>query len=174
LRRSRYGNWCCFWTPDIQTIAAGSSLIYEGPNASAGYGLWGIGAAGSSVQLGDVLLSSTDALKVGSSTFFSGTDQDFDRELWRTDGTASGTYRVVDLLAGDSSDAKPVATLNGEVLFVGDDGVVGTELWKSTGALGNRSLVKDIRAGATGTFPNNFFVNGTQVYFLLSSPKGMS
>src|SRR4051794_7138249 len=40
---------------------------------------------------------------VGKQTFFLATDGDHGRELWRTDGTATGTKLVKDIYAGTAS-----------------------------------------------------------------------
>lgn len=58
----------------------------------------------------------------------------FDRELWRTDGTAAGTYRVKDINPGPgTSFAFPQAVYNNEVYLTASDGVNGQQLWKTDG-----------------------------------------
>ena len=76
------------------------------------------------------------------------------RELWRSDGTALGTYLVRDVCPGQCSGipvllGDSLAALAGGLLFTADDGVHGTELWFTDGtALGTRQ-VSDIRPGRT-------------------------
>ncbi len=54
-------------------------------------------------------------------------------ELWRSDGSADGTYLVADINPGFFSSSPSSLTTVGETLFfVADDGVHGQELWKLT------------------------------------------
>jgi ELWxxDGT repeat protein len=50
-------------------------------------------------------------------------------ELWRTDGTPSGTTLAANIDPGGSSSPQTFTNLSGTVLFTADDGVVGTEIW---------------------------------------------
>src|SRR5256885_9301505 len=73
-------------------------------------------------------------------------------ELWKTDGTATGTVLVKDINPAGSSfpgaSGTPFPTelvfFNGAWFFSADDGVNGTELWKSDGTPGGTVRVKDI------------------------------
>lgn len=82
------------------------------------------------------------------------------RELWRSDGSALGTFLLRDVCPGSCSGVtaghSAVLSLGaalGQVFFAGNDGVHGAELWRSDGtALGTR-MVADIRPGAVGSMP---------------------
>jgi large repetitive protein len=62
-------------------------------------------------------------------------------ELWRTDGTAAGTFMVVDLAPGPSGSGPAELTdFGGELFFSADDGT-GRALWKSDGTARGTHLV---------------------------------
>ncbi|MBL8810487.1 MAG: hypothetical protein JNM43_09955, partial [Planctomycetaceae bacterium] len=78
------------------------------------------------------------------------------KELWRSDGTSGGTYRVADINAGpNSSNPTALTAVNGTIYFVADNGINGQELWKSDGSQGGTALVRDIVAGAGTSSPSN-------------------
>jgi ELWxxDGT repeat protein len=72
-------------------------------------------------------------------------------ELWRSDGTSTGTKLVKDINPRPQADGLPTivfANLGQRVFFPGDDGTHGTELWSSDGTSAGTKLVKDIYRGA--------------------------
>src|SRR2546430_5577093 len=109
-----------------------------------------------------------------SFTLFAADDGMRGIELWRTDGTATGTALVKDInTAGNSfpgASGTPFPTelvfFNGAWFFSADDGVTGTELWKSDGTPGGTVRVKDINLtpGATSS-PTGFTVFNNTLAF---------
>ncbi|MBA2225982.1 MAG: hypothetical protein N3E46_01810 [Gemmataceae bacterium] len=83
--------------------------------------------------------------EVNGVVYFAATDASGDRELWRTDGTAAGTWRVADINPIGSSNPRYLTNVNGTLFFTADDGSHGRELWKLDGTTAN--LVKDIHSG---------------------------
>jgi ELWxxDGT repeat protein len=75
-------------------------------------------------------------------TYFAAADPLHGRELWRTDGSEAGTWRVADACPGscsglDSSLASPLlGSAGGVVLFVASQGDLIAELWASDGTAG--------------------------------------
>src|SRR5690606_31603268 len=67
-------------------------------------------------------------------------------ELWKSDGTESGTTIVKDIWIGSNSSANSLkgSTLNNIIIFEANDGINGTELWKSDGTEAGTSMVKNI------------------------------
>jgi ELWxxDGT repeat protein len=62
-------------------------------------------------------------------------------ELWRSDGTAAGTFMVVDLAPGSKgSEPRYLTDFGGELFFSADDGS-GRALWKSDGTARGTRLV---------------------------------
>lgn len=72
-------------------------------------------------------------------------------ELWRNNGTTTGTSLIHRGQASPGSNPGPPVEVNGFAYIAADDGVHGVELWKSDGAGGTTTLVKDIYPGSTNT-----------------------
>jgi ELWxxDGT repeat protein len=71
-------------------------------------------------------------------------------ELWRTDGTGPGTFRVVDINPGaGSSNPSGLTTVGNMLLFSANDGTSGIELWSSNGSAVGTTRVKDLNPGAS-------------------------
>lgn len=93
---------------------------------------------------------------VGDTLFFSGDDGELlGEELWRSDGTEAGTYRVKDIAPG-ATTATPrcLVAFGGNVYFSASDGATGHELWRSDGTADGTFRVKDIVAGSSGSAPH--------------------
>jgi uncharacterized repeat protein (TIGR01451 family) len=88
-------------------------------------------------------------VNVNGTLFFSADDGDLGQELWKSDGTPTGTIRVRDIYAGsNSSSLSYLSNVNGALFFCADDGNLGRELWKSDGTPTGTTLVKDINPGS--------------------------
>lgn len=89
-----------------------------------------------------------------------------DRELWRSDGTLAGTFRVADLEPGSGgSYPQSLTAIGNAVLFAASTGPTGVELWRSDGNPGNATLVLDIAPGAASATPRLLCRAGGLVYF---------
>jgi ELWxxDGT repeat protein len=112
----------------------------------------------------------------GSNLFFVQDDGDHGRELWRSDGTTSGTVLVRDVRAGVESSVAAGSGLlvaaGGHVYFVADDGEHGTELWASDGSEAGTRLVADLAPGAAGTTLQNLTAAGARVFFVTHAGNG--
>lgn len=88
-------------------------------------------------------------------------------ELWKTDGTTSGTALVKDIRPGNSHSAPQNLTdANGVLFFTADDGIHGIELWKTDGTLEGTAIVADIADGSQSSSPSHLVnLNGT-VFFV--------
>ena len=68
--------------------------------------------------------------------------------LWRSDGSSGGTFVVK-----ESSDARFLTSLHGQLLFTAWDDASGYELWRSNGTVAGTVLVEDIRPGPASAAP---------------------
>jgi ELWxxDGT repeat protein len=89
-------------------------------------------------------------------------------ELWKSDGTPSGTTLVKDINPGPDlrfitcGFGDPLVAVNGDVFFAADDGVHGCELWRSDGTATGTSFVADINPGPANSSPDALMdFNGT-------------
>ena len=78
----------------------------------------------------------------------------YNRELFRTDGTAEGTYRVKDINPGfEPSIPTDFIRYNHFVFFSANDGLHGTELWRTDGTDSGTMQVADLNPGKIGSGP---------------------
>lgn len=108
----------------------------------------------------------TQLTDVDGTLFFTAKDGVNGVELWKSDGTETGTVLVRNINEGNVGDTSTAASSNpgsltnveGTLFFTADDGEHGTELWKSDGTESGTVLVKDI---FSGTYP--YYSGGTLV-----------
>jgi ELWxxDGT repeat protein len=98
--------------------------------------------------------------------YLSAQASDFNRELWRSDGTQAGTVLVKDIHPSSSIGPQDLTLSGGHLFFTADDGSHGRELWKSDGTELGTVLVNDWVAGQVGSQPRQLIdVDGT-LHFL--------
>jgi ELWxxDGT repeat protein len=129
---------------------------------------------GDGVFKGFLATHSLDATKF----LLNGTNAATGTELWRSDGTAPGTFLVKDILPGAAS-SYPLfrAKLGGSLLLFADDGVTGSEPWLSDGTLAGTVPVKDINPGSATSLPPFVFGTGSlggNDRFYFSASDGLS
>ena len=98
------------------------------------------------------VISNVTIANVNGILFFAGNDGVNGTELWRSDGTAVGTFMVKDIRPGSSSIPANMINVGGTLFFTANDGVHGVELWKSDGTEAGTVLVHEIRSGAADSF----------------------
>ncbi len=99
-------------------------------------------------NLGPIVFDNDECVVNDGVIYFSGDystlSTPFGYELWRSDGTASGTYMIDDLRPGSNgSDPDYLVLLNDEIFFVGRNDT-GEHLYKTNGTAECISLVKVI------------------------------
>ena len=112
----------------------------------------------------------------GDLVFFTAFDPNAGWELWRSDGTAAGTFMVKDIYPGIGAGTgmNPwCVDLNGTLLFAANDGSHGTELWRSDGTEAGTVMVKDINT-TSDSYPSFFIAQGGFVLFSAVDETGSS
>jgi ELWxxDGT repeat protein len=102
--------------------------------------------------------------------YFPASDSAHGLELWRTDGTPAGTYRLTDICPGPCNASPSNFELyRGEIYFSADDGVSGIELWASTVAPGSSRRVRDLCPGPCSSHPRSLEGGGARLLFVATS-----
>lgn len=134
------------------------------------------------VNLGDVspggtvstfLRANVPAVDLGSVTVFvaasvpQGMPSPYDYELFRTDGTATGTQALLDVRPGSTSSAiTRFERVGARAFFNANDGVTGDELWVTDGTVMGTRQVVDLVPGATSSSPTALTRFGAGALFL--------
>ncbi len=85
-------------------------------------------------------------------------------ELWRTDGTSSGTFLVRDIVPGTGSSlVSRMTALDNVLYFSASDGVNGTELWRSDGSSAGTYLLYDMSPGVNSSTIDTMTVYGNRM-----------
>jgi ELWxxDGT repeat protein len=159
-------------------VQAGNNLFFIANIATGdltGEELWKVNANGTgAVRVKDISWSSdtssiiTQMTNVNGTLFFSANDRTFGLQLWKSDGTESGTVMVSEALAQNGSTyPSGLTNLNGKLIFTAD-GPEGHELWTSDGTAAGTIRLKDIAAGPSSSsnqYNSRFVVNGSTAYF---------
>ena len=114
--------------------------------------------------------------------YFAANDGVHGQELWRSDGSAAGTFLVRDILVGNGNGVNFPGNNQGEFIVMNNilyftatngylvPGDYGDELYRSDGTLNGTYMVKDLRTGDIGTYPCQFTVlNDTILFFTASN-----
>ncbi|WNG53835.1 HYR domain-containing protein [Archangium gephyra] len=124
-----------------------------------------------SLLFSDQIFYLVDLVAAGRVLYFLGGDGRGGEELWRSDGTLEGTYKVVDadqgFLEGRYSYPSFMLGLSdrGQVLLRSAEGASGVELWVSDGTAVGTSLVADVSPGASASDPHSPTRSGDNVFF---------
>jgi len=100
---------------------------------------------------------------VGDVLFYQGCDEYRGCELWRSDGTSTGTHIVADIIPDVVGSFPFELTEVDGTLFFGaqSGGILGKELWKSDGTEAGTAMVKDINPIEDAYLMELTEVNGT-------------
>jgi large repetitive protein len=90
------------------------------------------------------------------------------RELWRSDGSAGGTWLVDDLNPGAiGSGAGAIRPAGGlSALFAASGGPDGVEVWLTDGTARGTHQLAEVAPGGGSSNPQNFTAAGDRVFFV--------
>ena len=116
----------------------------------------------------------SEIVAMGRYLYFAACDRKLGTELWRSDGTRTGTRLVKDIHPGadrgceddpsTNSTPRHLAVVGHRLYFAAADGVHGRELWRSDGTAAGTVMVKNIRHGGSGR-PDELTAVGRRLYF---------
>lgn len=112
-----------------------------------------------------------EAAEVNNLLYFAADDGSSGKELWRSDGSDSGTLLVADLLPGpEGSEPRYLTNVNGTLFFTANDGKYGRGLWKSDGTERGTVLLKSVwpapQYGKSGSPPSHLTSLGDTLFFV--------
>src|SRR5215216_2965771 len=180
-------------------------LLFEANHPRFGEELWRSNGTRSGTRLvkdidpGPLVIKKMEKTETGSSApdsvlrtkkwiYFQATTVKYGEELWKSDGTKSGTKLVKDIVPGpgDSGPEDIVSTAPRTTFFRAWDKKHGEELWKTDGTTKGTTLIKDInpdlppgarcKQGDCGipkgwSHPDTVTVMGKQVFFAADDGK---
>ena len=167
------------------TALGNGKTVFRANDGTHGNELWATDgtAAGTSlvkdINAGNSTSNSTPQLFVAlgnGSAVFQAIEPTHGYELWVTDGSATGTSLVLDIVtgAGNSAPINFTALGNGKALFSAADSPHGRELWVTDGTALATSMVLDIYSGSSNSSPGSFAVlgNGKAIFPAIDGTHG--
>ncbi|MEA2560133.1 MAG: hypothetical protein QOH06_1637 [Acidobacteriota bacterium] len=165
--------------------AVGSTVVFLANDGATGIEPWrSDGTEAGTVPLADLNPGSgssnspffSDLRKtIGGLWYFRAFDDEFDVEVYVSDGTPAGTRQLAEINTQTSAfqveftgmlfGANPMADLNGTLFFQASDGISGSELWKSDGTVAGTEQVADAFPGPGGSGPFEITPLGSSVLF---------
>jgi len=161
--------------PEHLTVA-GNNLFFVAGTDATGTELWKTdGTAAGTVLVKDIATGTDSALfpfgsdsemvNVGGTLYFAADDGTTGVELWKSNGTSSGTTRVRDIEIGsDSSNPSFLTNVNGTLFFGAYDSTNQYALWKSNGTSSGTVVVRSaLPSSYSIAYPT---VVGSVLYFV--------
>jgi ELWxxDGT repeat protein len=110
-------------------------------------------------------LASTEFIVFNDIIYFGADDGQHGLELWRSDGTDTGTYLVADINP-ESGASNPYGFIefNHKLFFSAKDDTHGIELWRTDGTHAGTKLLSDINSSGDA-LPDQKAIMGNKLYF---------
>jgi ELWxxDGT repeat protein len=164
---------------NVATLS-GNRVLFGGASAATGVELWVTnGTAAGTSFLRDInpgapssspgSCAGPEMVVLNGFAYFAADDGTSGIELWRSDGTANGTQRVMDVEAGASSSGPcNFAVFNGHVYFAATS-AGDTELWRTDGTAAGTVQVANIHPTGS-SLPRALLVYQNALYFAAVGP----
>ena len=140
-------------------------------------GLW----ASDGSEVGTVRLANGTFLNfvaVGPRLAYALERTDGPKELWVTDGTPGGTFRVTDpsdpLIFRGENFRGFLAPGSDRLFFAANDLQHGEELWTSDGTIAGTRMIADLAPGAESSNPYGFTLFRNRIFFAATDARGVS
>lgn len=165
-------------TPDDRMVVFNNRIYFSAATPTSGREMWSSdGTAAGTVQLKDITAGTAGSnlrglyktTVAGNFVYFICNTPGEGEELWRTDGTASGTILVKDIKpAALSSTPIILGTYQNKLIFSADDLVYGREPWLSDGTATGTTMIRDIATGAMSSSADHFIEFNGKMLFVAS------
>ncbi|MEM8532496.1 MAG: ELWxxDGT repeat protein [Chloroflexota bacterium] len=104
-------------------------------------------------------------------------DMTITTELWKSDGTETGTTSIVKIVRGeepaDDVGLYQMIVVDNTIFFTAQSEGHGTELWKSDGTAAGTQMVRDINPGTASSLPATLTdIDGTLFFTAIDSRTG--
>ena len=140
----------------------GKVYFYGGASSTTNeQGLWETDGTEAGTQFLQEVGSFSNAFTYGNAFYFTANDAQaingntqFGLELWKCNGTPSGTVMIKDIYpgtAGSIPGSFSIKALASNILFYADNGTSGYEPWISDGTEGGTQMLKDIYPGQSSS-----------------------
>jgi len=176
-------------TTDNNYAIADSFVVYLEKSALNGYELYSIDWNGNQQLLRDINPGTNSGVlqnsrgdniqSVGNTVFFQGRSTNvspYQAELWKTNGTSTGTVKVADI--GDPTKNTPLIQemieFKGKVYFSATNDTDGYELWVSDGTAAGTKMVKNNAIPGNNPWnkgPQNFYIFNHKLYYSAQHPQ---
>jgi ELWxxDGT repeat protein len=167
----------------LELINVNEQLFFTADVDGVGRELWkSDGTTSGTLLVKDIFVGASSAIgfnngnlsELNHTVYFTAGDAQTGRELWRSDGSPSGTFLVKDIHPGvGESFINEMTSLNGALYFSAYDGRNGSELWKSDGSSSGTRMIKDIMPGSNSSLPRNFTAFADRVFFSIFGNDGI-
>lgn len=164
-------------------VKLGSKVVFLATTLAAGRELFiSDGTPGNATLIADVNPGAVSSLTtlidksvvLGNVLYFAASDTEHGQELWRTDGTAAGTYMVKDINPGQlSSSPSYLVEVDGYIYFAAVNSAFGSELWRSDGTDAGTIMLQDVAPGPISATPQRpLVVGGTLILGMNNGATG--